>query len=133
LKNKKRKENGDMTHFRKGTKIGKEHRFTADNQPNKNGRKASLYHSIVAKTDGKLRKKEYFDVMRFIMEQSKQTLEAILKEAKENPDTKTPIWVCTIIRAILKDVRYGRTVILEKFFDRMFGKPDAKFKPNKRG
>ncbi|KAA6338348.1 hypothetical protein EZS27_013646 [termite gut metagenome] len=132
-KNEKRKDNGGMGHFKQGTNIGKNHRFTADSQPNKRGRKESLYHSIGAKTGCKLRKKEYFDAIRFIMEQSMPTLKGILKEAKDNPNTKTPIWICTIIESILKDVRYGRTVILNKFFDRIFGKPPGNYRQNKRG
>lgn len=122
-----------MGHLRKGTDIGKKYRFTADNQPYKNGRKKSLYHSICTKAECKLRKKEYFDAIRFIMEQSVPTLKDILKEAKDNPNTKTPIWVCTIIEAIMKDVHYGRTVILDKFFDRIFGKPPGNYRQNKRG
>ncbi|GHT01253.1 hypothetical protein FACS189421_13860 [Bacteroidia bacterium] len=121
-----------MAKFRKGTTIGKEHRFTADYQPYKNGRKKSLYHSIIAKTGCKIRKNEFFDVIRYLMEQSIPTLEGILKEVKENPNTKTPIWICSIIEAMLKDCRYGRLIVINSLFDRLFGKPESKFEPNKR-
>jgi hypothetical protein len=110
--------------FENGNKIG--NRFNSDNQPKKNGRKPSLYKQLKEltgkKVDFELSKEDYFKTIRFLMEQSKPTLEAILRDTKENPDTKTPIWVCNIITAILTDTKYGRTITVDNMFDRLFGR-----------
>jgi hypothetical protein len=110
--------------FTNGNKIG--NRFNSENQPKKNGRKPSLYKQLKELTGRKveyeLSKEDYFKTIRFLMEQSRPTLEAILKDTRENPDTKTPIWVCNIITAILTDTKFGRTITVDNMFDRMFGK-----------
>lgn len=110
--------------FENGNNIGKQ--FTSDNQPAKNGRKPALYKQLKEitgkKVDFELSKEDYFKMIRFLMEQSKTTLEAILEDANNNPESKTPIWISNIIRAIMTDTKYGRTCTVEMLFDRLFGK-----------
>lgn len=107
-----------MAQFEKGNTLG--NRFTSDNQPKTNGRKPSLYKQLKAITgkrvDYELSKEDYFKTIRFLMERTKDELNAIMKDAK------TPIWVCNIISAIFSDIRYGRTSTVEMIFDRLFGK-----------
>jgi hypothetical protein len=110
--------------FAKGNKTG--NRFNSENQPKKNGRKPSMYKQLKELTGRnvayELSKEDYFKTIRFLMEQSKPTLDAILKDTRENPDTKTPIWVCNIITAIMTDTRCGRTITVDSMFDRLFGR-----------
>lgn len=113
-----------MALFEKGNKQG--NRFTSDNQPKKNGRKPSMYKQLKdltgKKVDYELSKEDYYNTIRFLMERSKSELNSIMKDANENPNSKTPIWVCNIIAAIFSDIRYGRTSTVEMIFDRLFGK-----------
>ena len=101
-------------------------RFSTDNQPTKNGRKPSMYKYLKeitgVKVEYELSKEDYFKMIRFLMEQSKPTLEAILRDANNNPDSKTSIWICNIARAILSDTKNGVTDTVEMLFDRLFGK-----------
>jgi len=105
--------------FENGNKIGKQ--FSSNNQPVKNGRKPALYKQLKEitgrKVEYELSKEDYFKMIRFLMEQSKPTLEAILKDANENPQTNTPIWMCNIILAIMTDTKYGRTCTIDGLFD----------------
>ncbi len=112
-----------MSKFEIGNKMG--NRFTSHNQPKKNGRKPSLYKQLKELTGKKveyeLSKEDYYKTIRFLMEQSKPTLDAIIKDAKTD-ESKTPIWVLNIISSIFSDIRYGRTSTVEMIFDRLFGK-----------
>lgn len=113
-----------MALFEKGNKVG--NRFTSENQPQNRGRKPSLYKKLKALTGKKvgyeLEKEDYFNVIRWIMEQNTSTLEVLIKGADGKPNKDTPLWLINIISAINTDIRYGRTSTVEMIFDRVFGK-----------
>jgi len=113
-----------MAKFEKENTTG--NRFSSNNQPPKNGRKQSIYKSLKELTGKKveyeLSKEDYFKMIRFLLEQSKPTLEEIMEDANNNPQSNTPIWVCNIIRAIMMDTKKGITNTVEMLFDRLFGK-----------
>lgn len=44
-----------------------------------------------------------------------------------NKDTTTPIWVKSVIAALVKDIKTGRITTLNLIFDRLLGKPSAEF------
>lgn len=117
--------------FEKGNTYG--HRFTSDNQPTKknSGRKPSLYKQL-KKLTGKsvgyeLEKEDYYNIIRFLMEQDSDTLEKLVvvtdpATGKKMMNPKTPIWVVSVCSAINADAKYGRTTTVEMVFDRVFGK-----------
>ena len=113
-----------MALFEKGNKVG--NRFTSENQPQNRGRKPSLYKKLKALTGKKvgyeLEKEDYFNVIRWIMEQNTSTLEVLIKGADGKPNKDTPLWLINIISAINTDIRYGRTSTVEMIFDRVLGK-----------
>lgn len=114
--------------FQKGNTLG--NRFSSTNQPKKNGRKPKMYKQLkemIGKAVGyTLEQEDYYNIIRFLMEQDLETLEGFIKTKDEkgkavlNP--KVPIWVINIVTAINTDVRYGRTNTVEMLFDRVFGK-----------
>lgn len=112
--------------FQNGNNLGKDYRFSSDNQPKKNGRKPALYKQLKEltgkKVDFELSKEDYFKTIRFLMERSPAELKKIVEDARDNDKASTPIWVLNIISAIQMDIRYGRTSTIEMIFDRLFGK-----------
>lgn len=119
--------NRDM--FEKGNTLG--NRFSSTNQPKKNGRKPSLYKQLkkmTGKTVGyEMEKEDYYNVIRFLMEQNSETLEKLVTvvdpvTGKKTLNPKTPIWVVNIVSAINTDAKFGRTNTVEMLFDRVFGK-----------
>lgn len=113
-----------MALFDKGNKVG--NRFTSGNQPHNRGRKPSLYKKLKSLTGMKvgyeLEKEDYFNVIRWVMEQNTATLELMVKGADGKPNKDVPLWLINIISALNADVRYGRTSTVEMIFDRVFGK-----------
>lgn len=116
--------------FEKGNTLG--NRFSSENQPRrKNGRKPSLYKQLKRMTGKKvgfeLEKDDFFNIIRFLMEQDSETLEqlVVVKDpvtGKKTMNPKTPVWVVSIVSAINSDAKYGRTNTVEMVFDRVFGK-----------
>ena len=115
--------------FEKGNTLG--NRFSSTNQPAKRGRKPKMYKqlkALIGKSIGyELEQEDYYNIIRFLMEQHLGTLDSFIKvkdsktgQMKLNPDI--PIWVINIVTAINTDVRYGRTNTVEMLFDRVFGK-----------
>lgn len=113
-----------MALFEKGNKQG--NRFTSENQPPNRGRKPSLYKKLKAITGKKvgweLEKEDYFNVIRWVMEQTPSALERLIKDVNGNPNKDVPLWLLNIISALNTDMRYGRTSTVEMIFDRIFGK-----------
>lgn len=113
-----------MALFEKGNKEGK--KFSSENQPQNRGRKPSIYKKLKAITSKKvgyeLEKEDYFNVIRWVMEQNAGTLEVLIKDKAGRPNKDTPLWLINIISAINADIRYGRTTTVEMIFDRVFGK-----------
>lgn len=107
--------------------IGKATRFTSENQPQNRGRKPSLYKKLKALTGKKvgweLEKGDYYDIIRWVMEQSPSSLEHLVKDSNGKPDKNVPLWLLNIISALNTDIRYGRTATVEMIFDRIFGRP----------
>lgn len=113
-----------MAKFEKGNKTG--NRFTSENQPRNRGRKLSLYKKLKAIT-GKsvgyeLEKEDYFNIIRWVMEQTPADLEKIVKGVDGKTNMNTPLWLLNIVSALNSDMRYGRTSTVEMIFDRIFGK-----------
>lgn len=114
--------------FQKGNTLG--NRFSSTNQPKKNGRKPKMYKQLkemIGKAVGyTLEQEDYYNIIRFLMEQDLETLERFIKtkdaKGKDVLNPKVPIWVINIVTAINTDVRYGRTNTVEMLFDRVFGK-----------
>lgn len=114
--------------FQKGNTLG--NRFSSTNQPKKNGRKPKMYKQLkemIGKAVGyTLEQEDYYNIIRFLMEQDLETLEGFIKtkdaKGKDVLNPKVPIWVINIVTAINTDVRYGRTNTVEMLFDRVFGK-----------
>lgn len=82
---------------------------------------------LIGKNVGyELEQEDYYNIIRFLMEQDLGTLEAFIKvkgkDGKDKLNPKIPIWVINIVTAINTDVRYGRTNTVEMLFDRVFGK-----------
>lgn len=99
---------------------GKATRFSATNQPKKNGRKPSLYTQLkeMAKLEGNIDlSREDFSKMTMLM-LSKPLSE--LQTLAKSEDT--PIWIVNIVRAIIKDASDGRISTLDSLLDRLFGK-----------
>lgn len=113
-----------MALFEKGNKQG--NRFTSENQPSNRGRKPSLYKKLKAITGKKvgweLEKEDYFNVIRWVMEQTPSALERLIKDGNGKPNKDVPLWLLNIISALNTDMRYGRTSTVEMIFDRIFGK-----------
>lgn len=114
-----------MGQFKKGNTIGKEYRFSSENQPKKNGRKPALYNQL-RKLTGKhvkqeLSKEDYYKIIQYLLERTPAELKLIIENAKQDDGT-TPVWVLSIISAIQSDLRYGRTRTIDSIFDRLFGK-----------
>lgn len=102
--------------FLPGNKEGK--RFTAENQPARNGRKPSIYKQFsksVAKKGGELGKTEFLEILYFLVERTPAELKRI-KESK-----KSPVWIVNFVTALLADVRYGRITTLSYILDHRFG------------
>ena len=115
--------------FEKGNTLG--NRFSSTNQPKKNGRKPKMYKQLkamIGKAVGyTLEQEDYYNIIRFLMEQDLETLEGFIKTkdpktGKDILNPKVPIWVINIVTAINTDVRYGRTNTVEMLFDRVFGR-----------
>lgn len=83
---------------------------------------------LTGKTVGyELEREDYYDIIRFLMEQNSETLEGLVTVLDPNTGRKvlnpqTPIWVVNIVSAINADAKYGRTNTVEMLFDRIFGK-----------
>lgn len=99
---------------------GKATRFSATNQPKKNGRKPSLYSQLkeMAKLEGgiDLSREDFSKITMLLLSKSLKELQTIAKAED------TPIWVVNIIRAIVMDAQTGRISTLDSLLDRLFGK-----------
>lgn len=105
--------------FQPGHKYGVT--FSSTRQPQKNGRKPSLYRQLFKATSKRVEyemsKEDYYKVIRYLMERTPGELKTIAT------DKDTPVWVCNIISALSSDVKAGRLTTINVVFDRLFGKP----------
>lgn len=99
---------------------GKGNRFSSTNQPANPGRKPSLYNRIkkLIGTDAnvELSKEDYYKLIGCLLERPISDLKKIAD------DSQTPIWIISIIRAVMKDAQEGRLNAIDALFDRLFGK-----------
>ena len=103
----------------KMAEIGRATRFSSTNQPKNNGRKKSLYHQFkeMAKSnDTPLSREDFCKIVNHLLEQPVSELKKIASEQD------TPVWVVSIVRAILTDASSGVMRTLDTLFDRLFGK-----------
>ena len=97
-------------------------RFSSTYQPENRGRKKSLFRQLVEgwgddPNTPKPSREDIQKMMLFLMERT-------AKEIKEiGEDENTPIWVKSIIVAIVEDMKNGRVTTINTLFDRVFGKP----------
>lgn len=112
--------------FQPGNKIGENSKFTSTRQPKKRGRKPSLYRKIKELTkkhvDVELSKEDFYNVLRWVLEQNEETLKPLFVGSDGKPNNETPLWLLSVISAIRNDIRYGKTATIEMIFDRIFGK-----------
>lgn len=104
----------------------KGNRFSSTYQPTNRGRKKSLFKQLSAQwiSNGgrtQLSREDYLNAIAFLIEMTVDELKAI------NKDTTTPIWVKSVIAALVKDIKTGRITTLNLIFDRLLGKPSAEF------
>lgn len=100
--------------------LGKSTRFSSTNQPQRNGRKPSTY-ALIRKLFGtdaeaELSKEDYYKLIAYLLERPIDDLQKLAK------DKSAPIWIVTIVRAILKDASKGLMFTVDSLFDRLFGK-----------
>lgn len=99
---------------------GKATRFSATNQPKKNGRKTSLYNQLkeMAKLEGNidLSREDFTKITMLMLTKPLSELQSLAKSED------TPIWIVNIVRAIIKDASDGRISTLDSLLDRLFGK-----------
>ncbi|MDH6357631.1 hypothetical protein [Parabacteroides sp. PF5-9] len=105
--------------FQPGNTVGKQ--FSATRQPEKSGRKPTLYKQLFKATakrvEIELSKEDYYNILRYLMERTPSELRTIAK------CEQTPIWVSNIISSIFTDTKAGKVSTLNILFDRLFGKP----------
>lgn len=112
--------------FQPGNKLGRNSWFSSIRQPHKRGRKPSLYKKIKAFTDMEpefeLSKEDFYKILRWVMEQSENTLTPLIIDENKKPNKEIPLWLINIVLAIRNDIRCGKTTTIEMIFDRVFGK-----------
>lgn len=100
--------------------LGKSTRFSSTNQPQRNGRKPSTYALIKklfgTEANAELSKEDYYKLIAYLLERPIDDLQKLAK------DKSAPIWIVTIIRAIIKDAGKGNMFTIDSLFDRLFGK-----------
>lgn len=110
--------------FQPGNTHGKV--FSSQYQPKRNGRKPALYNKILQnlpqKGQNELSKGDYYKIIRYLMERTPSELNKILDDAQHNEKSTVPIWIATLIKAMLSDIKKGEMNILNILFDRLFGK-----------
>lgn len=109
-----------MSNNKKIKEDGKATRFSATNQPKKNGRKPSLFKQLkeMAKLDGniELTREDFTKITLLLLSKPINELKALASSED------TPAWVVDIARSILKDASEGRISTLDSLLDRLFGK-----------
>lgn len=103
--------------FQRGNQCGTATRFTANNQPANRGRKKRIYSKVLKDPQNKLSAEEFREVLHALLEMSVQELKQILS------GDGVPVWIITVINALLSDVKRGRIYVLTFLLDQVFGKP----------
>ena len=98
--------------------LGKNTRFTSENQPKNRGRKPRQY--TLAKNAYGLSFEEYKDIVRYLIQCSKKDL------MKLSESDSTPIWMVNVARAILKDTGKGHYKTLAELTEVIWGREMAK-------
>ena len=105
---------------KKASENGKATRFSTTNQPQKSGRKPSIYNQIKdlikVEINIELSREDFVKMAKLLLVQPIRILQSITK------DEDTPSYVVLIARAILKDASEGRITTLDSLLDRIFGK-----------
>lgn len=104
--------------FQKGNKHGK--RFSSDNQPPNRGRKPSLYKQLEGiigrEISVEFSKEDYTKIAQWLLERTKSQLEEIAT------DSSIPVFVISMVSALVMDIRRGNTYTVDRIIDRAFGK-----------
>lgn len=99
---------------------GKGNRFSTTNQPANPGRKPSLYNHLRqllgTEAEAELSREDYYRLIGCLLERPLGDLKTLAT------DKKTPVWVVSVVRAIVKDAQAGRMNTLDSLLDRLFGK-----------
>lgn len=108
--------------FQPGNKIGIKSRFSTTKQPQKRGRKPSMYKKALKNSDTELSKEDFIFVIRSILEMDINSLMLIINES-EKPESGIPVWIVVYIKALLSDIKRGKADLLKYSLELMFGKP----------
>jgi hypothetical protein len=104
--------------FQKGYKGGQ--LFTPEHQPKKNGRKPALYKQLAAMVGKQvnltLSKDDFVKIQHWLLERTKAELKDIIR------DPQTPIFMSSLIAAIIGDMNSGSYATVERTYDRLFGR-----------
>jgi hypothetical protein len=103
-------------------KVGK--RFGEGQDPTLGGRKKSYVNQVwelmgITKDEDKIILMSKEDKYKFIQNLFDMPLEELEKLAN---NTKLPVFVVTVIRALIADIADGKTFTMQQFFDRFYGK-----------
>ena len=106
--------------FEKGTSGNAARQFTPDRQPKKNGRKPALYKQLAAMVGKQvsltLSREDFMKIQHWLLERTKTELQQIIK------DPETPIFMSSMIAAIVGDMNNGSYATVERTYDRLFGR-----------
>ena len=115
--------------FQRGNKAGLKTRFTPFRQPERRGRKKSLYQTAKILYGNEFDKKKKKKAVDIIINMSVSDLEQILTKV-DNPTSTIPVWVTIIIKALLDDCKRGKTKTLFYLLDFIYGKDNKTLTAN---
>lgn len=106
--------------FQRGNKVGLQNRFSAEKQPQKRGRKPSMYKKALD-SGCELSKEDFVYVIRCLLEMSVGELQQLLSKSTKS-EIELPIWVEAFIKGLFADVKRGRTDLFRYSMNLIFGK-----------
>ena len=96
----------------------KEHQFSSENQPKKNGRKKSKLKGMIEKND--LSSDDISDLIINLFDKTKEELEVI------SNDYEQPFLLRAFVKAMIKDLEGDSLYNINSLLDRAIGKPKDK-------
>lgn len=105
--------------FVKGQSGNPNRTFTSERQPKKNGRKPAIYKQLAAMVGKQvnltLSKDDFLKLQHWVLERNKAELQSIIK------DPETPIFMSSMIAAVVGDMNNGSYATIERTYERLFG------------
>ena len=103
--------------FEPGNNVGR--KFSSEIQPKKNGRKPAIYKQLAAmvgkQVNLSLSKDDFLKLQHWVLERNKAELQSIIK------DPETPIFMSSMIAAVVGDMNNGSYSTVERTYERLFG------------